>query len=169
MAVKSKYKVPSQAEVARQSKRYRPELSLTVKDIDESFVKDGQVIFEDQEFSKELPKIVINSISVSDEFEVETYIENDKMHIRFKSSSNSNIKNGYVPGYVELVMDTYEDLLKLTNNTYTRNGISQSDQGLHIEKLLNQNSLYKKVATVGVVASVVGAASYFISKILHRE
>ena len=157
---KKRYVRPDEKQVKKNLESYKSDIKLDVSP-EFKYQKNEETgntspLFDDPEFGQPLPKIVFNSMMVSDNFEVETFVDNDKFHIRFTDNNSKLQGTNLSHGYIELILDSYEDLLKLSNNVFTKNGITQTKHGLDVEKLLNQNQLYKKVATASFL---VGAAS----------
>jgi hypothetical protein len=115
-------------------------------------------MFVDEQYSLPLPKITFNSLSVVGDFEIDTFIEDEQIHVRLISIKSNKIKDAQITyGYIEFILDSYEDLLKLSDNLYTRDELThiESHKSLNIEKLIKKNQLYKGVATAGVLVGAV--------------
>lgn len=156
---KVQFSIPSKEEIKETFNTYKSDLKI----------KDNQVFIDDS-YSEELPKFTLNSVYISDGFEVSQYKEKDKFFVRLTSTKNGNAKiaeGRFDNHYVEFEFDTYEDFLIFCENVYTRTGITQTD-GLNVEKTINGKSFFKGAATATTVVGGIWALNKMF-KILKNK
>jgi hypothetical protein len=157
--------LPTKEQVKERLEHYESDIIFDCESV--YFDKNQQkFIFEDDMFSEELPKFKLNSVFISDGFEISEYQEHGKFFARLTSTKNGNmkLKEGHFEShFIELEFDTYEDFLTFCDSVYTRNGITQAD-GLDILSAVNSKSFFKKAAT----ATAVAGGAFFLSKLINK-
>lgn len=148
--------LPSKDEIKQRMETYKSDVKTT-----------DNLVFIDDSYLEELSKFKLNSVYVSDGFELSQYKDKDKFFVRLTSAKNGNpkmLEGRFENHYIELEFDTYEDLLTFCDNVYTRNGITQSD-GLHVLETINSKSFVKGIAT----ATTVAGGFFLLNKFLKKQ
>lgn len=162
MKIKKRYVRPNQNTVNERLESYKSDVKIDLSHLDTHTTEEGQTypIFIDPEYSLPIPNININSLIVSENFEVETFILDNKIHLKLKCVSTSDVRNGVIKyPYIEIILNSYQDLINISENTYTRNGLVQTVKNLDIEDIINKNKLYnnfnKKISMKESVRSLI--------------